>query len=195
MQNYNPRYPPSFAYRSAPSVDHRSEDGRLSARSRISQHPPTLPRNVPLPSSRLSPLFDRDDPLPPVPFTRLDDNLQLGEYRRLPSRRSQDPGNTAPEELFNSATFPETGEFRLVVNIRGRKHEVRLRPKSGATAVLVSDVVAAVEWELESAANQWSTGLLYNGHSASRGSDGLWSWYGLAGAKDIDEQGLWILYL
>jgi hypothetical protein len=196
MPSQNTRYPPSFAYRSAPSIGHHAEDSRQSVRSRISQRPPTLQRNLPLPSSsRLSPLINRDEPLPPIPFTRLDNNLQWGESRYLPCRRSQGRHGITPEELSNSATIPESGVFRLVINIRGREHEVRVYPNIGATAVLVADVVAAVESELESAANRWPGGLLYNGRAANRGSDGLWFWHGLAGATNVDEQGVWILYL
>lgn len=195
MPRQNSRYPPSFAHHSAPSISHHAEDSRASARSRIAQHPPALQRTIPLPSGRLSPLMNRDEPLPPVPFTRLDKSLEWGEWRYLPCRGSHSQHSITPEVLLNSATLPESGVFRLLVKIGGMEREIRLRPNSGETAVRVSDVVAAVKSQLESAANRLPPGIIYNGRSAFRGSDGLWIWHGLDEPTNVDEQGVWILDL
>lgn len=127
------------------------------------QQPPLRQRNIALPSGRLSPLMDKEEPLPPIPFarTRFDDSLEWGDYRVLPSSRS-------------TATSPETGGSTVVGNARGREHEARVYPNSGATAVPVPDVIGVVEEEMQRAARlrPASSGYPYCGQSV-RGADGF----------------------
>jgi len=154
---------------------------------------------VALPNLHPSPLFI-NEPLPPVPFLRgsgeLHSYLRWGNWRVLPTRRSNRPRTVSQETLRSPATTPPQGELMMLVNINGVQYEALIRPGShSATTVTVSDVVEAVEYEGRRAAGQRPAGgsYPYNGHAIHRGHDGIWQWYGLDSSPGEDD--VWVLYL
>ncbi len=84
----------------------------------------------------------------------------------------------------------------MVIDMNDVQREVRIRSRIRGAAVLVSDVMDAVEYEARRAAGQrpaGGAGYSYTGRAIYRGPDGVWEWCGLDESPGEDD--VWVLYL
>jgi len=112
--------------------------------------------------------------------------LRWGNWRELPN----------PRDTLSPATFPEQRELTLLVNHNDIQYERLIRPRThGATAVSVSDVIEAVEYEARWVAGQRPAGGVYpyNGRAIRRTPGAIWEWCGLDESPRVDD--VWVLYL